>query len=396
MSWNEPGDNGKDQDPWGGGRRGGNNDGPPDLDELLRKLRDRVDGLFGGGGGGSRRGGGGSGNFGSLAGLVIGGAVIAWIVAGLYRIEEAERGVILRFGKIHDVVSAGLHWNPPLIDEVLRVNVNAVRSHAHRALMLTEDENIVEVSISVQYRVSDPRDFLLKVRDPEVSLKHAAESALRHVVGGSAMHQVLTEGRELVAREVQTRLQTYLTNYGTGLEVTQINVENTQAPKEVQAAFDDVIKAREDEQRVKNEAQAYANGVIPEARGKAQRIIEEANGYKEEVISRASGEADRFTNLLVEYKKAPEVTRDRLYIDSVSSVLANTSKILVDTEGGNNMLYLPLDRMGGARTQSVAEGARVENLDDHGIKALTDRIMDELRERQRRESGGTTSRRSAR
>ncbi len=393
MAWNEPGDNGRDQDPWSGGRRG--NDGPPDLDELLRKLRKRVDGLFGGGGrGGSGTGGGG---FGGLFGIALVGALIVWIVLGLYRIEEAERGVVLRFGKYLEIVGPGLHWNPPLVDEVLRVNVTAVRSHAHRALMLTEDENIVEVSISVQYRIADPRDFTLKVRDPEISLEHAAESALRHVVGSSEMHQVLTEGRERVAREVQTRLQTYLDSYSTGLQVNQVNIENTQAPKEVQAAFDDVIKAREDEQRFKNEAEAYANGVVPEARGKAQRILEEANGYKEEVIARAIGEADRFGKLLVEYRKAPKVTRDRLYIDAVSSVIGNSTKILIDAEGGNNLLYLPLDRLIEQRGTGTGAGtARVQNLDDHGIKALTDRIMDELRDRQRRESTGNVSGRSSR
>ncbi len=395
MAWNEPGDNGRDQDPWSGGRRG-KNDGPPDLDEILRKLRERVDGLFGGGGrGGSSSGSSGGGNFGGLVGVALVGALIVWIVLGLYRVEEAERGVVLRFGKYHEIVGPGLHWNPPLVDQVLRVNVTAVRSHTHRALMLTEDENIVEVSISVQYRVADPRDFSLKVRDPEISLEHAAESALRHVVGSSDMHQVLTEGREQVAREVQTRLQAYLNSYGTGLEVTQVNVENTQAPKEVQAAFDDVIKAREDEQRFKNEAEAYANGVVPEARGKAQRILEEANGYKEEVIARSSGEADRFSDLLVEYRKAPEVTRDRLYIDAVSSVIGNSTKILIDTEGNNNMLYLPLDRLVNQRGASVGS-IPLENLDDHGVKALTDRIMDELRDRQRRDVANASGRRSSR
>lgn len=392
MAWNEPGGNGNDQDPWGGGNRRGDQ-GPPDLDELIRKVRERMGGVFGGAGGGSSSGGTGS----ALPiYVVLVGLLILWAVLGFYRMEEAERGVVLRLGKSHDVVGPGLHWNPAIIDRIYRVNVTKVRSHSHKALMLSEDENIVEVSISVQYRVLDPRKFVIDVRDPEISLEHAAESALRHVVGSSEMHDVLTEGRAILARDVHTRLQSYLDNYGTGLEVAQVNVESTQAPKEVQAAFDDVIKAREDEQRVRNEAEAYANGVIPEARGKAQRIIEEANGYRDEVIARAEGEADRFTKLLAEYQKAPEVTRNRLYIETIESVIGNTSKVLLDVEGGNNMLYLPLDRLTSAPQSSVVtQGGRVDEIDEHGIKALTDRIMDELRDRQRRETP-TTTRRSTR
>ncbi len=388
MAWNEPGGNGNDQDPWsGGGKRG--DQGPPDLDEVFRKFRDRLGGVMGGssGGGGNKA----AGN--AAVWVVLGGLFVLWLVLGLYRIEEAERGVVLRFGKYLETVGPGLHWNPLIVDKVSRVNVTKVRAHAHRAQMLTEDENIVEVSISVQYRVTDPKAFTLEVRDPEVSLEHAAESALRHVVGSSEMHQVLTEGREQVAQEVHVRLQRYLDIYGTGLQVSQINIENTQAPKEVQAAFDDVIKAREDEQRVKNEAEAYANGVVPEARGKAQRVLEEANGYKEEVIARAEGEADRFLKLLAEYQKAPVVTRNRLYLDTVQSVIGNSTKILVDVEGGNNLMYLPLDKLVGQQAAASGGTTRLEDLDEHGVKALTDRIMDELRERQRRE---TTSRRGMR
>ena len=314
MAWNEPGGgNNKPRDPWGGGDQG-----PPDLDEALKKMQEKLGGLFGGGRSSSSGGGGsGRGVPGALLGVLAAGALLVWGLMGFYQIDEQERAVVLRFGKYHETVQPGLQWNPPLIDEVIKVNTTKVRAASFREIMLTQDENIVEVRLSVQYVIDDPTKFVLEVRDPERSLQHASESAIRHVVGGNKMDLVLTEGRAQIALDVRERLQQYLDMYETGIRVSKVNVDESKPPTQVQAAFDDVIKAREDEERVKNEAQAYANGIVPEARGQAQRQIEEASAYREQVIANAQGEAERFTKLLAEYRKAPEVTRERLYLDAV-------------------------------------------------------------------------------
>jgi modulator of FtsH protease HflK len=375
MAWNEPGGNGNDKDPkdpWGGGDQG-----PPDLDEALRKFQEKLGGIFGGGGG-SGGNNDGVALSGGLIGVVLGIVLIAWGLLGFYQVDEQERGVVLRFGKYYDTVQPGLQWNPKLIDTVEVVNVSRVRSSAHREQMLTEDENIVEVNLQVQYTVNDVKDFVLKVRNPESSLQHATESALRHVVGSSEMTQVLTDGREKIGVDVQSRLQDYLDLYQTGIMVSQVTIASTQPPAEVQEAFDDVIKAREDEERLKNEAQAYANGIIPEARGGAQRMIEEANAYKEKVIAEAEGEAQRFVKLLTEYEKAPEVTRERLYIDAVESVLSQSSKVMVDIEGGNNMLYLPLDKIIGQGGTSASSSQR-GSFEQTDIRELTNRVVEQLR-----------------
>jgi len=248
----------------------------------------------------------------------------------------------------------------------------------------------VEVKLSVQYVINDPTKFVLKVRDPERSLQHAAQSALRHVVGGTSMDLVLTEGRAQIAIDVHSRLQEYLNMYETGILVSKVNVDESKPPSQVQAAFDDVIKAREDEERVKNEAQAYANAVVPEARGAAQRQIEEASAYKEEVLANAEGEADRFNKLLAEYEKAPEVTRERLYLDAVQAVYANTSKVMVDVEGGNNVMYLPLDKLA---EQSQIRSTGNVNIDSSNIRELTNAVTEQLR----RDAAATgTSRRGGR
>ena len=366
MAWNEPGGGNNSRDPWGGG-----NQGPPDLDEALKNLQKKFGGLFGGSGGG-----GGSTTSFFIVALLVGAAV--WGFMGLYQLDEQERAVILRFGEYHDTARPGLHWNPPLIDEVLPVNITKVRAASFREIMLTQDENIVEVRLSVQYVIDDVKNFVLTVRDPESSLSHAAQSALRHVVGGMTMDLVLTEGRAQIAGEVQARLQDYLTRYGTGIRLSTVNVDDSKPPTQVQAAFDDVIKAREDEERVKNEAQSYANGIVPEARGGAQRQIEEASAYREEVIANAVGEADRFGALLQEYEKAPEVTRQRLYLDAIQNVLANTSKVMVDMEGGNNMMYLPLDKL-GTNSGPSRRGASNMDINAGNIREITDMVTEQLR-----------------
>ncbi|KZN15412.1 FtsH protease activity modulator HflK [Marinomonas sp. TW1] len=413
MAWNEPGNN--DNDPWnpdknrnnGAGRpdegrdkeksndpwgrqSGGKDQGPPDLDEAFNKLMDMLGVRKSRKGGGSNGGGSGlSGKFsGGLIAIVLLALCALWAATGVYQVDQQERGVVLRLGEYHSTVMPGLHWNPPMIDSVSKVNVTKVRSHDHKALMLTVDDAIVEVGVSVQYSVQNPKDFLINVRNPEESLAQMTESALRHVVGSSEMGQILTEGRELLADEVKARIQSYSDLYGTGLLISKVNVENTQAPTQVQEAFDDVIKAKEDELRVKNEAESYANGVIPEARGRAQRIREEAEAYRSEIVARASGQADRFDRLYREYTKAPEVTRRRLYIETVESVYKDVNKVVVDTEGGNNMMYLPLDQL---MKQSAASATGSANLGSSDISSLTDQVLNELRKRQ-----GVTVRREGR
>ena len=342
MAWNEPG-GGKDRDPWGNG----GDQGPPDLDEAFRKLQNNLSQMFGGKG--NRGGGsGGSGKRLSFNALALGGLLLILIYfgVGVYQVDEQEKGVVLRFGKLMpEVINPGLHWNPPVIDNVLIENVTRVRSRPHDSEMLTEDENIVKVKMTVQYVISDIKKYKLQVKSPDQSLYQATESALRHVVGSTEMHQVLTEGRAQLAADVRERIQTYMERYGTGIQVTQVNIEETAPPDAVRAAFDDVIKAREDEVRLRNEADAYANQVIPEARGEAQRYLEQAEGYKQSRIAEATGEADRFNKLYVEYKLAPEVTRERIYLDTIESVMKSSTKVMIDVEGGNNLLYLPLDKI---------------------------------------------------
>jgi len=390
MAWNEPGDNSNknDQDPWGG-RRGGGRQGPPDLDEAFRKLQDSLNGIFGKPKRGSGSGGGGGGRGGSLGLFGIGLAILAvlWLYNAIYVVDEQEQAVILRFGQYHDTVGPGLNIYFPPIDKKFQENVTRERAYSKQGQMLTEDENIVEVPLTVQYKVSNLKDFVLNVDQPEVSLQHATESALRHVAGSTTMDKILTEGREQMATEVRDRLQRFLDTYKTGITVTQVNIQSAAAPREVQEAFDDVIRAREDEQREKNQAEAYANGVVPEARGQAQRIIEEANGYRDEVVSRAQGEADRFAKLAGEYHKAPEVTRQRLYLDTMQDVLSQSSKVLVTgQQGQNNLIYLPLDKMMDGRGSAAPNAApsASSSTPDIGSRVASDLQQRDTRTRESR------------
>ena len=379
MSWNEPGGGNRQRDPWGG-----KDQGPPDLDEALKKLQDQLNGLFGG-----RSGGGSSKGAGSLIGIVAVIAVTVWGLMGLTQIGEQERAVVLRLGEYNRTAQPGLFWYPRGIDTISRVNITQVRSAQFRETMLTQDENIVDISMSVQYVIDDPKNFVLEVRDPERSLQHAAQSALRHVVGDSTMGLVLTEGRAAIAVQVRERLQQYLVNYTTGINVQKVNIDDASPPSQVQEAFDDVIKAREDEERVKNEAESYANGIVPEARGRAQRIKEEAEAYRQQVIAKATGEAQRFDQLLSEYAKAPAVTRERLYIDALESVLSNTNKVMVDVEGGNNVMYLPLDKLApAAASGAMGGGAMNRGLTSQQLREVTDAVTEQLR----RDLGSRTTR----
>jgi membrane protease subunit HflK len=374
MAWNEPG--GNNQDPWGG-RRG--NDGPPDLDEVIKKAMDKMGGLFGGkppAGGNSGSG------VGPLVFIVFIVALIAAAYDAVNVIDQREQAVVLRLGKYHETLGPGLQWKIPLVDTLIKENVTKVQSKSLSSKVLTEDENIVEVSISVQYVISDIRSYVLNVRNPQNSLSQAAESALRHEVGSSEMHYVLTEGREAMASNVHVRIQNYLDSYGAGLTVSKVNLENAHAPNEVLDAFLDVTKAREDEVRLRNEAETYKNGIIPEARGQAERQLEEANAYKEQVIAKATGEAARFNQLLKEYKRSPEVTRERMYIDAVQNVLSTTPKVLVDVEGGNNMMYLPLDKVVSNRVSDTVTSSGGQNLTASDLDKVTRQVIDEIRQRQ--------------
>lgn len=347
MAWNEPDNDDRKNDPWGSrpGPRSGKDQGPPDIDKVFSDFLRKLSGAFGGG----RKSPGNDADSGLSGGLVAGVLVIAaiiWVGAGFYTVDEQERGVVLRLGRAQEgVIMPGLHWNPPLIDEVTKINVTRVYDERFSNTMLTEDDNIVDITMTVQYVITDARAFFLNVEDPIVSLQQAAESAIRHVVGGSGMDEVISTGREILAEEAHERLQSYLDRYGAGITVSQFNIAQSQQPEQVREAFDDVIKAREDNQSFQNEARRDANRIVPEARGQARRQIEEANAYREQVVAEAEGEAQRFEQLLVEYQKAPAVMRERLYIDAMQSILTNSSKIMVDIEGGNNMMYLPLDQI---------------------------------------------------
>ncbi len=347
MAWNEPGGS-KGKDPWGGGSE----QGPPDLDEMLKKLQDKFGGLFGGRGKGDGEGGTGAPQAGPMGiGIVIGALLLFWALSGIYIVDEGKRGVVTQFGAFSDITGPGPHWHARFIQSVEKVNVDQIRSvelgfdSRSESIMLTQDENIIEVKLSLQYKVKDARNYLFNVRDPDSVLRQAAESAIREVVGKSTLDKVITTGRTEIAASTMKLLQQILDRYKVGLELTSVNMQKAQAPEQVQDAFADAVKAREDEQRLKNEAEAYANDILPKARGAAARRIEEANAYQAKVIAEAEGEAARFESVLAEYKRAPDVTRERLYLDAMEAVMQRSSTVMVDVEGGNNLLYLPLDQI---------------------------------------------------
>lgn len=360
MAWNEPGGS-QGKDPW----TGGGDQGPPDLDEIVRKMQNRFGGLFGGGRKGGNSGGGGGGFSVAGIGVVVGILALLWGLSGFYIVNEGTRGVVLQFGAFKSVSTPGLNWHIPApIQTVEIVDVEQLRfvevgyrsgagnrnaAVASEALMLTEDENIVSVQLAVQYQVKDPREYLFNVRDPDITLRQATESAIREVIGKSNMDFVLKEGRAEVAAGTKELVQSILDDYQAGLIVINVNLQDAQPPEEVQAAFADAIKAREDEVRQKNEAETYSNDILPRARGAAARILEEAEGYKARKIAEAEGDVARFSQLLTEYEKAPEVTRKRLYLETMESVLAKATKVTIDVDKGNNVLYLPLDGMAGGK-----------------------------------------------
>lgn len=350
-------------DPQWGRKKG--NSGPPDLDQLWRNFNKKLNSLFkrkGGGGNGSGDGEGSGGGspkrYGSSIGLLAGLLLLLWVASGFYIVNEGQRGLVLRFGKYVETTQAGLRWHLPYPVEIVEaVNVSQVRTVEigyrnnvrskvlKESLMLTDDENIIDIQFAVQYILKNPEEFLFNNREPENAVLQAAETAIREIIGKSKMDFVLYEGREQVAAKATQLMQEILDRYKIGIAISKVTMQNAQPPEQVQAAFDDAVKAGQDRERQKNEGQAYANDVIPKAKGNAARLLEESEGYKQRVIVSSEGDASRFKQVLVEYNKAPGVTRDRLYLDMMQQVLSSTSKILVDQKNGNNLLYLPLDKL---------------------------------------------------
>ncbi len=352
MAWNDP--------QWGN-KDNRKNSGPPDLDELWRRVNQRLNSMFGG------KGSGGGDGFsppaglpggGNLVGLLIGVLVLVWVASGFYIVDTGQRGMVLRFGKYVETTEPGPRWHLPWpiesreivnVDQVRTVEIgyrNNVKSKVLKeSLMLTDDENIIDLQFAVQYILKDPVEFLFVNRSPEDSALQIAETAMREVVGKSKMDFVLYEGRAEIAARAKQLMQDIHDRHKTGISISQVTLQNIQPPEQVQAAFDDAVKAGQDRERLKNEAEAYSNDVVPRARGLASRLKEEAEGYKQSVIANAEGEASRFSQIFAEYQKAPQVTRQRLYLDTMQTVMNNTSKILVDQKGGNSLLYLPLDKL---------------------------------------------------
>ena len=336
MAWNEESDNKQDKDPWG--KNG--NQGPPDLDEIVKKMQKGIGGIFGN----KPTKKGDTPVFPFLIAIIL---LVAWLIFDMtYLIDQQQKGVVLRFGKHVSTLDPGLNIRLPRpIEVVKKVNVGQVRSITHKASMLTQDENIVDVEVAVQWRIGSATDFLFNVFDPFPTLRQVTESAVREVIGKSELDFVLTEGRCEIAQKIQILIQNVLDDYESGIYISSVEMQPAKPPEEVKAAFDDAIKAREDEQRLVNEAEAYRNDIIPKARGSAARLREESNGYKARVIAKAEGEASRFEQLLTEYKRAPRVTRERLYLDAIESVFSNTNKVLIDNDNGNSLMYLPIDRL---------------------------------------------------
>lgn len=383
MSINDPrwGNRGGDDDGNNGPQRP--NDGPPDLEELWRDFNRKLSGMMG-----KKRAGGGGGDgprmppvdigpkmLGGGIGLLVGLVAVIWLASGFYIVDESQRGVVLQFGKLQETTEPGLRWRLPYpIQSHELVNLTGVRTVEigyrgternkvlKEALMLTDDENIVNIQFAVQYILKDPVEFLFNNRHPDDAVVGAAETAVREIVGKSKMDFVLYEGREQIATDAAQLMQAILDRYQAGILISKVTMQNAQPPEQVQAAFDDAVKAGQDRERQKNEGQAYANDVIPRARGTAARLLEEAEGYRQRVVSTAEGDASRFRQIFTEYAKAPEVTRQRMYLDTMQQIYANTTKILVDTKGQGNLLYLPLDKLMGVAAGTIAPQQSAEIL----------------------------------
>ena len=377
MAWNEPPDN-RGQDPWGNRGRG---EGPPDLDDIVRKMQEGIGGIFGRKPSGPKKERKGGFPFSWMIVVIV--LVLLLLVDITYLIDQQERGVVLRFGRYEKTLQPGLNFVfPSLIDKVVTVNVGQVRSITHKASMLTQDENIVDVEVAVQWRINDPADFIFNVRDPALTLRQVTESAVRAIIGQSQLDYVLTEGRSEIAQQQQELMQKILVDdYRSGILIVTVEMQPAKPPEDVKAAFDDAIKAREDEQRLVNEAEAYRNDILPRARGAAARVREEANAYKASVIAKSEGDAARFDQLLAEYQRAPAITRKRLYLESIESVLSETNKVLLDAEGGNSLMYLPLDKLMQPRSSSSMNLSRDRAADGAGqtVNEIAERVGERAR-----------------
>lgn len=352
MPWNEPGrgsgGGGGDRDPW----KGGNGQQPPDLDEVFANVQRRLKKIIGGGGNDDKRGSSSGGpSFGGLL-LLVGLLIVIWVAwNSIHIVDESERGVVLRFGEYNRTLMPGFSITfPRPVEEVIKINVSQVSSLESQSRMLTGDENLIDLAFAIQYRIAEPEKFLFNVADPIDSLAQAADSAIREIVGTNNMDFILEIGRGQIALDSQELLEEILARYDPGIEITSFNLQEVRPPSQVRSAFDDVVRAREDQIRFANEAQAYANQEVPEARGRAARIMEEAEAYRESIVAKATGEADRFVSIYTEYARAPEVTRERLYLETLEQVYGRSSKVLMDVSDSNNMFYLPLDQMRSGST----------------------------------------------
>ena len=339
MAWNEPGNN--DKDPWK--KKGGNNQGPPDLDDLLKDLGNKFGGIFGGKSSGGSNSGKSISGIGLTIALVV--AILVYVFSGFYTIKESETGINLRFGQYTGYVEPGLRWKWTFIDRIIPVDIQSTRDLPAAGFMLTQDENVVRVEMQIQYRVVVARNYVFSVTNADDSLSQSLDSALRYVVGHSDMDSILTSGREVIRQNVWQELEKIIEPYNLGLIIVDVNFKDARPPEEVKDAFDDAIAAQEDEVRYLREAEAYARGIEPRARGRVKRMEQEALAYKAQTVLDAEGEVARFNKILPEYQAAPGVTRQRMYIATMEKVYSNTSKVMVDVEGGNNMMYLPLDKI---------------------------------------------------
>lgn len=360
MAWNEPGN----KDPWGRNKNNSN------LDGVFKDFKKIFDDLLGSSGSATPPSPKKSAGF--LAAIIF----AVYFLSGIYIVNDGERGVVLQFGSFKEITMPGPHWIPRFVQSVEIVDVSNIRSVQQKAVMLTEDENIVSISFAIQYDIKDASDYIFNLREPEVTVSQSGESAIREVMGQNSMDFIITEGRTQVAEDTKELLQIVLDTYGAGVNILSLNILEAQPPEQVQDAFSDAIKAREDEQRYINEAEAYRNEIIPLARGKAKQMLEQAIAYKVKLINAAEGEASRFTQLYNEYKKAPAVTKERLYLEAVESVLSNSSKVMIDIEGGNNMMYLPLDQMINRNQNRTQSNQDMQSSTTNNNQTILDRIND--------------------
>ena len=360
MAWNEPGN----KDPWGRNKNNSN------LDGVFKDFKKIFDDLLGSSGSATPPSPKKSAGF--LAAIIF----AVYFLSGIYIVNDGERGVVLQFGSFKEITMPGPHWIPRFVQSVEIVDVSNIRSVQQKAVMLTEDENIVSISFAIQYDIKDASDYIFNLREPEVTVSQSGESAIREVMGQNSMDFIITEGRTQVAEDTKELLQIVLDTYGAGVNILSLNILEAQPPEQVQDAFSDAIKAREDEQRYINEAEAYRNEIIPLARGKAKQMLEQAIAYKVKLINAAEGEASRFTQLYNEYKKAPAVTKERLYLEAVESVLSNSSKVMIDIDGGNNMMYLPLDQLINRNQNRTQSNQDMQSSTTNNNQTILDRIND--------------------